>query len=197
LAGESQPSPAAIPPHSRKVKGSSHWRKHALKLARLHARIANLRRDWLHKTTSRLEERYSVIGMEDLNVKGMMASQKLARGIGDIGFHEFKRQLMYKSALYGSGIVLAGRWFPSSKTCSACGLIAEELPLSVREWTCACGQFHDRDVNAARNLLSYALTRASCARRNACGEEGSGWSNAPVKPSSVKQESAVECLSPV
>ncbi|HJY87400.1 MAG TPA: transposase [Candidatus Acidoferrales bacterium] len=183
--------------HSRKVKGSSNRRKHARKLGRLHARIANLRRDWLHKTTSGLVKRSSVIGIEDLNVKGMMANQRLARPISDIGFHEFRRQLLYKSALYGSEIVLADRWFPGSKTCSACGRIAEELPLSVQEWTCACGQFHNRDVNAARNLLSYALTRASCARRNACGEEGSGRSHAPVKPTSVKQESVGECLSPV
>ena len=98
-----------------------------------------------------------MIGIEDLNVRGMLANEKLARNIGDLGFYEFRRQLEYKARLYGADLVTASRWFPSSKACSACGRISEELPLSIREWTCECGTFHDRDINAARNLRRYAL----------------------------------------
>lgn len=159
--------------HSRKKKGSHNRRKSALRLARLHARISNVRQDWLHQTTTGLVREFAVLGIEDLHVRGMMANRKLARKIADIGFHEFRRQLAYKALLYGAELLTASRWFPSSKMCSLCGLIVEELPLSMREWTCECGAFHDRDINAARNLRRYALDRASCARINACGEEGS------------------------
>jgi len=159
--------------HSRKKKGSKNRRKSAMRLARLHARISNLRQDWLHQTTTRLVRRFSVLGIEDLEVRGMMANKRLARSIGDIGFHEFRRQLQYKAMLYGAEVVTADRWFPSSKMCSVCGRIAGKLPLSLREWTCECGALHDRDINAARNLRRYALDRASCARIHACGEEGS------------------------
>jgi putative resolvase len=112
----------------------------------------NVRQDWLHQTTTRLVREFSVMGIEDLNVRGLLATEKLARKIGDIGFPEFRRQLEYKARLYGTDLVTASRWFPSSKICSACGRISEELPLSIREWTCECGTFHDRDINAARNL---------------------------------------------
>ena len=181
--------------HSRKNKGSNNRRKSAMRLARLHARICNVRQDWLHQTTTRLVREFSVIGIEDLNVRGLMATEKLARNIGDIGFYEFRRQLEYKARLYHADLVTASRWFPSSKICSACGRISEELPLSIREWSCECGTFHDRDMNAARNLCRYALDRASCARINACGEEGSGAGlTASVKPASLMQESAMSHL---
>jgi putative transposase len=161
----------------------------------LHARIANVRQDWLHQTTTRLVRKFSVMGIEDLNVRGLMATEKLARHIADIGLREFRRQLEYKARLYGAQLVTGSRWFPSSKMCSACGRIAEDLPLSIREWTCECGAWHDRDINAARNLRRYAVDRASCARINACGEEGSGAGlTASVKPASRKQESAVSHL---
>jgi putative transposase len=205
-SGEKLPGPKALRAHlerlqrlsrwhSRKKKGSNNRRKSAMRLARLHARISSVRQDWLHQTTTRLAREFAVIGMEDLNVRGMMTNQKLARNMGDIGFHEFRRQLEYKSRLYGADLVTASRWFPSSKICSACGRISEELPLSLREWTCQCGAFHDRDINAARNLRRYALDRASCARINACGEEGSdAGSYASVKPAPLKQESAMSYL---
>ena len=91
------------------------------------------------------------------NVRGMMANDKLARSISDIGFYEVRRQIEYKAALSGGVVVLVDRWFPSSKTCSECGCYRESLPLSVREWTCAeCGARHDRDVNAARNILKFS-----------------------------------------
>ncbi|HEX4545897.1 MAG TPA: transposase, partial [Candidatus Acidoferrum sp.] len=205
-SGEKLPGPKALHAHlerlqrlsrghSRKKKGSHNRRKSAMRLARLHARISNVRQDWLHQTTTRLVREFQLMGIEDLNVRGMMANEKLARNIGDIGFHEFRRQLEYKAMLYGADLVTASRWFPSSKICSACGLLAEGLPLSIREWTCECGAFHDRDINAARNLRRYALDRASCARINACGEEGSDAGlTASVKPASLKQESAMSYL---
>lgn len=176
--------------HSRKARGSSNRRKLAMRLARLHARIANIRQNWCHQATTRIVREFGIIGIEDLNVRGMMANEKLARHIADIGMHEFKRQLQYKAALYGAEVIEADRWFPSSKTCSECGAIAEKMPLAVREWTCDCGAHHDRDVNAAKNLQRVALARASCARSNACGEEGSGAAQSgSVKPASRKQES--------
>ena len=205
-SGEKLPGPKALQVHlerlqrlsrwhSRKKKGSHNRRKSAMRLARLHARIANVRQDWLHQTTTRLVREFVVIGVEDLNVRGMMANAKLARNIADIGFHEFRRQLEYKALFCGAKLVTASRWFPSSRICSQCGLLAEELPFFIREWTCPCGASHDRDINAARNLRRYALDRASCAQINACGEEGSGAGFiASTKPASLKQESAMSYL---
>ena len=205
-SGEKLPGPKALHAHlerlqrlsrwhSRKQKGSNNRGKSSMRLARLHARISNVRQNWLHQTTTRLVREFPLIGIEDLNVRGMMANEKLARNIVDIGFHEFRRQLEYKAMLYGAKLVTASRWFPSSKVCSECGLISDELPLSIRDWSCECGAFHDRDINAARNLRRYALDRASCARINACGEEGSGAGLTPsVKPASLKQESAMSHL---
>ena len=176
--------------HSRKVKGSNNRRKSAARLAKLHARIAHIRKDWTHKTTTALTGRFALIGVENLNVRGMMANDKLARSISDIGFYEVRRQIEYKAALSGGVVVLVDRWFPSSKTCSECGCYRESLPLSVREWTCAeCGAVHDRDVNAALNLRRVALAAGSCPASKACGEAGSGRSRkTPVKPASMKQE---------
>ena len=94
--------------------------------------------------------------------------------VSDIGFYEFRRQLQYKAKLTGAELVIASRWFPSSKMYSVCGRVADELPLSVREWTCQCGAVHDREINGATNLCRYQIHRASCTRINTCGEEGSG-----------------------
>ena len=176
--------------HSRKQKGSANRRKSARKLAKLHARIAHIRQNWTHQTTTDLTRRFALIGIENLNVKGMMANAKLARSISDIGFYELRRQLEYKAALAGSVVVVVDRWFPSSKTCSSCGGYCEFMPLSIREWTCAqCGAEHDRDINAAQNIQREALATVSWAGSHACGEEGAGRSRkTPVKPASVKQE---------
>lgn len=176
--------------HSRKVKGSNNRRKSAARLAQLHARIARIRKDWTHKTTTALTGRFALLGIENLNVRGMMANDKLARSISDIGFYEFRRQLEYKAAWSGGVVEVVDRWFPSSKTCSDCGCYREALPLSVRSWTCAeCGAVHDRDVNAAKNLRRVALAAGSCPAGKACGEAGAGRSRkAPTKPASMKQE---------
>jgi putative transposase len=180
---------------SRKQKGSANRAKAKAKLARLHARIGHIRQDALHKLTTDLTRRFHTIGIEDLNVRGMAKNRHLARSIMDMGFFEFRRQLEYKAAMRGGVVVVADRFFASSKTCSACGHKLDDLPLSVREWTCPdCRSIHDRDVNAARNLLAYGLaalsgSTASSAGCQACGEAGSGLGRKPkTKPASVKQE---------
>ncbi|MCL8206835.1 MAG: transposase [Actinomycetia bacterium] len=143
--------------HSRKRKGSKNRRKSALRLARLHRRVRNIRRDFLHQLTTRLAKTKSVIVVEDLNVSGLLQNPYLARHVADSGWGEFRRMLAYKCMWYGSRLVVANRYDPSSKTCSACGHVLEALPLDVRVWDCpACGAHHDRDVNAARNLLAMA-----------------------------------------
>lgn len=171
---------------SRKQKGSANRKKAKAKLARLHARIANIRQDALHKLTTDLTRRFHTIGIEDLNVRGMMRNRHLARSIADMGFFEFRRQLEYKAAMRGGQVVVADRWFPSSKICSCCGHKQEELSLSVRSWTCpVCGSTHDRDLNAAINLKNMAVSSTVTA----CGEEGSGQRRkTQAKPASTKQE---------
>ena len=149
---------------SRKQKGSANCKKAKTKLARLHARIAAIRSDALHQLTTNLTRRFHTIGIEDLNVKGMVKNRHLARSIADMGFFEFRRQLDYKAAMRGGQVVVADRFYPSSKTCSDCGHRLETLPLSVREWTCpSCGVVHDRDLNAAVNLRNMAVSSTVCA----------------------------------
>ncbi|MDX9701403.1 MAG: RNA-guided endonuclease TnpB family protein [Rhodocyclaceae bacterium] len=171
---------------SRKQKGSCNRKKAQRKLARLHARIANIRSHALHTLTTDLTRRFHTLGIEDLNVRGMLKNRALARSIADMSFFEFRRQLAYKAAMRGVRVVVADRWFASSKMCSACGHALETLPLSVREWACpVCGVRHDRDVNAAINLKNMAVSSTV----SACGEEGAGRARkSAVKPASVKQE---------
>lgn len=138
---------------SHMVKGSNRWKKQKTVVAKVHAKIADCRKDWTHKLTHMLIAENSVIGMEDLNVKGMMANRKLSKAVADSGLHEFRRQMEYKAAWHGRTIVLADRWFASSKTCSCCGQIKSDLKLSDRIYRCDCGLVMDRDENAAQNLL--------------------------------------------
>jgi putative transposase len=136
-----------------KQRGSANWKKAQSKIARLHLHIANVRKDTLHKLTSYLAKNHGSIGIEDLNVKGMLANHKLAKAIADMSFFEFRRQLTYKCELYGSELVIVDRWFPSSKTCSNCGIKKETLSLSERVFQCDhCGFTCDRDLNASINL---------------------------------------------
>ena len=171
---------------SRKVKGSANRRKARQRLARLHARIAHVRSDGLHKLTTDLTRRFHTVALEDLNVRGMVRNRSLARAVSDMGFAELRRQVEYKAAMRGGEVVFADRFYPSSKTCSACGHVLDVLPLSVRSWTCPeCGTVHDRDVNAAMNLKNMAVSSTV----SACGEEGSGARRkVRVKPASLKQE---------
>jgi putative transposase len=154
--------------HSRKRPGSANRRKSAARLARIHARVANVRADALHKATSELAARYETVAAEDLNVAGMTRNRGLARAVSDQGFGEARRMLGYKTAWAGGTLVTAGRWFPSSKTCSSCGAVKAKLSLKERVYACEqCGYTGDRDVNAARNLLKLAASGAE--RINACG----------------------------
>lgn len=145
-----------------KQKGSANWKKAQIKIARLHRRIANIRKDTLHKLTTYLAKNHGTVVVEDLNVSGMLANQKLAKAVQDMGFYEFRRQLDYKTKLYGSELVVVDRWFPSSKTCSNCGAKKETLTLSERVFQCEdCGIELDRDLNAAinlRNAVSHTVS---------------------------------------
>ena len=153
-------------------------------LAKLHKRIADIRVDALHKLTHRLATEFDTIAIEDLNVKGMVRNRHLARSVSDAGFGEFRRQLEYKAAMTGASVFIVDRFYPSSKTCSACGEI-HEMKLSNRVMVCSCGNVMDRDLNAAINLKNKAVSSTVTA----CGEGGSGrGGNTATKPASVKQE---------
>ena len=139
----------------RGEKPSGRYLKQRKKVARIHAKIADARTDALHKVTTMLADENQVLCMEDLNAKGMVRNHHLAKAVSDASFGEFARLLEYKCAERGRTFVKVGRFYPSSKTCSACGHRLDALPLSVRAWDCpACGAHHDRDVNAARNILA-------------------------------------------
>ena len=170
----------------RKQKGSKNRYKARLKVAKLHAKIADCRKDFLHKLTTQLVRENQAIYTETLAVKNMMANHKLAKAIADCGatprrrqaqgnahqesgWGEALRQLLYKCQWHGRTIGAIDRWFPSSKRCNCCGHIKEQLPLEVREWTCpSCNSHHERDVNAAKNILAVGLTVI------ACGDTSSG-----------------------
>ena len=171
---------------SRKTKGSANHQKAKQKIAKLHARIAFVRQNTLHQVTTDLTRRFHTIGIEDLNVKGMVKNRRLSRAISDMGFFEFRRQLEYKAQMRGGVVVVADRWYPSSKTCHVCGDVQSTLPLSVRQWQCpTCQTQHDRDKNAAINLARHAVSSTV----SACGAEGSGSDRkARAKPAAVKQE---------
>jgi putative transposase len=152
---------------SRKQKGSKNRERQRRKVARIHVRTTNIRTDWLHKLSADVVASAATIVIEDLNVKGMIKNHHLAKSIADAAFGEFRRQLQYKSEEVGHSVVVADRFYPSSKLCSQCGAKTKRLPLSVRSWTCpVCGSFHDRDLNAAINLKAYAASSAA----SACGE---------------------------
>ncbi len=148
---------------SRKKKGSNNRHKARLKVAKVHAEISEARHDILHKLTTRLVRENQTIAVEDLSVKNMVKNRKLALAISDASWGELVRQLEYKCAWYGRNFVKIDRWFPSSKRCRNCGHIVDKLPLKTREWDCPkCGTHHDRDVNAAKNILAAGLAVTVC-----------------------------------
>ncbi len=168
----------------RKQKGSANRAKAKAKLARLHLRIANVRKDALHKLTTRLATTFDAIGIEDLNVAGMVKNRSLARSISDAGFAEFRRQLEYKCVMTGARVHVVDRFYPSSKTCHQCGTI-HPMKLSNRVMVCDCGNVMDRDLNAAMNLKNKAASFAVLA----CGAEGADVVlSGNVKPAAMKQE---------
>lgn len=169
---------------SRKIKGSNNWNKQRVKIARLYERIANQRADFQHKLSRILVDTYGLIRFENLNITGMVRNHNLAKSITDAAWGQFVRMVEYKGAWYGAYVEKVDRWFASSKTCSDCGAKNTVLKLSDREWACSeCGVLHDRDVNAAINILNYNTEGAS--EINACGQTvipeqlplfGSDWS---------------------
>jgi putative transposase len=173
---------------SRRQKGGKNRKKAVRKLAQQHRQIKQQRSNTLHQITTRLTKTKSVLVLEDLHVAGMMKNRHLAQAIGDVGFAEFRRQLLYKANWYGARVLLADRWEPSSKRCSGCGWLDEDLTLSDRTFHCEqCGLLQDRDLNAAINLAK--LADSSPDNANACGEESAGPScKSRVKLSLMKQE---------
>src|ERR1700733_15362371 len=173
--------------HSRKIKGSNNRKKSATKLARLHRKNRNIRKDFLHKETTKLAKTKSVIVLEHLDVKKMLTNRTLSRKISDAGWNEYRRILEYKTKWYGSKLIIAPQFYPSSKICSTCGEQVSDLPLSIRQWQCTgCNSVHDRDVNAAMNLLK--LSTGSSPGIDACGDTSGGTSQKLVSYVSLKQE---------
>jgi putative transposase len=160
--------------HAKKKKGSKNRAKARKKVARLHARIADRRRDFLHKLSTRLIRENQTICVESLQVKSMVKNHELSKAISDVGWSEFVSQLEYKAQWYGRNLVKIDKWYPSSKRCFACGHILDSLSLDIREWMCPeCGTHHERDINAAKNIHAVGLTVFE-----ACGEA--------VRPGAVK-----------
>jgi putative transposase len=167
---------------ARCQKGSANRAKAAAKVASVHRKVRHARRDFLHRASTRLVRENDMIVIEDLAVRNMVRNRHLARAISDCGWGEFRRQLAYKCERYGRDLVVLGRWYPSSKTCSACGYLLAELSLGTRQWTCpSCGARHDRDVNAAMNILAAGQAVTACG----AGVRHSGTSRVR---SAVKQE---------
>ena len=174
--------------HSRKQRGSRNRRKSAAGLARVHRRIRCQRADLLHQLSTTLAKTKSVIVVQDLSVRGMVGNRHLGRSIADAAWSEFRRMLAYKTQWYGSRLVVAPRFYPSTKTCSARGHVKAEMPLGQRVFRCeACGVVIGRDLNAARNLASL-VAGSSPETINACGADGSGQENGLVKLAATKQE---------
>jgi putative transposase len=162
--------------HARKKKGSKKRNKARLKVARIHKKMADRRRDYHHQLSVRIIRENQVVCVESLQVKNMVKNHCLAKSISDVGWFDFVRQLEYKAAWYGRSLVKIDKWYPSSKRCFDCGHLLDSLPLDVRSWTCPeCGVVHDRDINAAQNILAAGLAVA------ACGEA--------VRPGAVKTKS--------
>ncbi|MFB7421110.1 RNA-guided endonuclease InsQ/TnpB family protein [Streptomyces sp. NPDC056121] len=147
---------------AKKERGSANRARARCKVAKIYARIADRRRDHLHQLTTRLVRENQTLVIEDLTVRNMVKNRKLARAISDAAWSDFRKMLEYKAAWYGREVIAVDRFFPSSKLCSHCGTLQGEMPLNVRIWTCECGATHDRDVNAARNLLAAGLAVTVC-----------------------------------
>jgi putative transposase len=148
---------------ARCQKGSRNCAKARKRVARVHARITDARRDFLHKASTGLVQRFDLIAIEDLNVAGMVLNRSLARTISCAGWAGFRSMLEYKAERCGRTVAAVDRWYPSSKTCSTCGCLLSSLSLGTRHWTCPdCGTLHDRDINAAKNILAAGLAATAC-----------------------------------
>jgi putative transposase len=148
---------------ARKEKDSRNREKARIQVTRVHARVADRRRDRWHQVTTRLVRENQTLVIEDLAVRNMVRNHSLARAISDAGWRMFRTMLTYKAAAYGRDLIVVPRWYPSTRLCSVCGMRADRMALAVREWTCVgCGTLHDRDVNAARNLLAAGQAVSAC-----------------------------------
>jgi putative transposase len=173
---------------ARCQRGSANRAKAAARVARAHRKVRDARRDFLHRTSTRLVCAADLIVIEDLAVRNMVRNRRLARAISDCGWGEFRRQLAYKCERYGRRLVVIDRWYPSSKTCSVCGQRLADLSLSARHWTCPrCGARHDRDINAAKNILAAGRAVARGFPGDACGADVRHSGSSRVR-SAVKQE---------
>ncbi len=176
---------------SRRVKGSNNREKARREVARVQAAVADARKDFLHKLTTRLVRENQTIAVEDLSVKNMLKNHKLAAAIADASWAELVRQLEYKCLWVGRTLVKIDRWFPSSKRCGNCGHVVDKLSLDVREWDCPeCGTHHDRDINAAQNILAAGLAVIVCgANIRPLGHESKGQLRNPRKGKKQKLKS--------
>lgn len=175
---------------SKKQKGSNNRYKARLKVARQYERITNIRRNFHHQVSRKLVNENQVIVLEDLKIKNMVKNRKLSRVISEQGWYQFRSFLEYKCNWYGRELIIINQWYPSSKTCSSCGYIQTKMPLNIREWTCPdCGSHHDRDVNAAKNILAVGTTVS------ACGDSVRPKTHNELAATSVKQETTKSLVS--
>ena len=181
---------------ARMTKGSNNRAKQRRKVARKHARVADARRDFLHKTSTRLVAVNDLVAVEDLNLTGMVRNRRLAKSISDTGWGEFRSMLAYKTEQAGKQLAVINRWYPSTKTCSACGHLLATIGLGTRQWTCPdCGTRHDRDINAAKNILVAA---GLAETQNACGADvrlqGSSLQRSAMKQELRPSKVGIPCL---
>jgi putative transposase len=173
---------------ARCQKGSANRAKAKAKVARAHRKVRDARADFLHKASTRLVRDHDLIVVEDLAVRNMVRNHSLARAISDCGWGTFRQMTEYKAARAGRTVIVVDRWFPSSKTCSACGHLLAELSLSTRHWQCpSCGTRHDRDINAAKNILAAGLAVGTGNGAHACGADVRP-QGTPLRQPAVKQE---------
>lgn len=171
--------------------GSNNRYKAKRKVARAHRKVRNARKDFLHRTTTALVRSAELVAIEDLSIKNMVRNRRLSRAISDAGWGEFRRQLEYKCERAGRTLIVVNRWYPSSKTCSTCGHLLAELKLSTRHWTCpGCRARHDRDLNAAKNILAAGQAVARANAGDACGADVRR-QGTPLPQSAMKQETRV------
>lgn len=180
----------------KKSKSKNRW-KAQMKVAKMHAKIANIRADNLHKVTTYLTENFNHIQIEDLNVSGMLKNHKLAMSIADVGFYKFKSMLEYKSERTASKVFKVGRFFPSSKICSSCGYKYQELNLSERQWKCkCCGEIHDRDINASKNILNCKEVEPLYKEKKVKTTSGRYKKKVPSDGGDIKATEEVLCVEP-
>lgn len=184
---------------ARKQRGSANRKKVKVKVARQHSRVMDARRDFLHKASTDLVRRFDVITVEDLNVAAMVRNHSLAKSISRSGWGEFLSLLDYKAQIAGRTVAVVDRWYPSSKTCSTCGHLLAQLSLATRHWTCpGCGTLHDRDINAAKNILAAGLAVLPDTSGNACGggvrRSGATPAQSPMKQENQPAREGIPCL---